>query len=298
MRRFWYVWCFFFLFPSLSGCEKEVNIKLDTGAQKIVVDGFIENGQPPFVVLTKSIGYFSTIDLSTLENSFVHSAKVTVSDGLRSIVLREYSLDTGIKLNKFFLYSVDTSDPNAVFFRGEFEKQYTLTIDYQGQHFESRTKIPSVKAPDTVWFRSTNKPGITGAVRMYVQFTDPDTPGNFVRYFTRRNSQIFYTGPQSVYDDAIINGNTIDSLTVFAGYDKARVPNLDSVGLFFRGDTVTLRWCAIERNVYDFYNTFEYATGTVGNPFASPVNVKSNINGGALGVWAGYGTTYITHIIP
>ncbi len=31
-----------------------------------------------------------------------------------------------------------------------------------------------------------------------------------------------------------------------------------------------------------------------GNPFAAPTAIKSNISGGALGYWGGYGTVYDT----
>ena len=286
------------LFLSITSCEKEVDINLSSGQQKLVIEGFIENGQPPVVLLTKSIGYFSTIDLSTLENSFAHGANVYVSDGATRIQLREYSLDTGINLNKFFLYTIDTADLGAFNFRGEFEKHYKLTVEYEGKTYEASTKIPLVNPIDSMWFREVYKPNTKQAVRMYIKFTDPDTLGNNIRYFTQRNSELFFTGPQSVYDDPIINGNTIDSLTVFAGYSRARQPDIDSIGVFYKGDTVTFRWCAIDRDVYEFYNTFEYSTGTVGNPFAAPVNVRTNIKGGALGVWAGYGASYTTRVVP
>ncbi len=286
--------CTMFLFS----CEKEVHLNLNTGEQKLVVDGFIENDQPPLVILTKSIGYLSTIDLSTLENAFVHGAVVKVSDGSRTITLREYAIDTGKTFNKFSFYTIDTADASSFSFVGVIEKQYTLSIDYNGKNYSATTKIPNVRPLDSVWFRNSQKQNVPTATRMYVKFTDPDTLGNNIRYFTRRNSNPFFTGPQSVYDDQIINGLTIDSLAVFAGYDKASVPDIDSIGNFYEGDTVTLRWCAIDRKAYEFYNTFEYATGTVGNPFASPVNVISNIQGGALGVWVGYGAYYVTRVIP
>ena len=121
-------------------CEKEVKINLNTGPAKLVVDGQIETGGVPLVILTKSIGYFSKIDLGTLENSFVHGATVTVSDGLSSVSLKEYSLDTGINgTNKFFLYSVDTAGPAALNFRGVLDGNYLLTIQYEGYTYESVT---------------------------------------------------------------------------------------------------------------------------------------------------------------
>lgn len=280
-------------------CEKEVSLNLRNGQSKIVVDGQIENGSYPIVILTKSIGYFSTIDLTVLENSFVHGAVVKVSDGVDTITLREYSIDTGINnLNKFYLYTIDTSQPLAFNFKGKTEHEYYLSIAYDGKLYESETKIPNVRGIDSIWFRkSEGNPKITTGARMYVKFTDPDTLGNYLRYFTRRNNELFYPGINSVYEDDIVNGATIDSLNLPAGYSRAKEPNLDSLGLFFLGDTITLRWTAIDRNAFEFFRTFEYATGTVGNPFAAPVNVLSNIRGGALGVWVGYGSQYTTRVL-
>ena len=126
-RRFGKFLLLFLSFTSLIfifSCEKEVSIDLNTGPAKLVIDGQIETGGYPLVVLTKSIGYFSTIDLSTFENSFVHGATVKVSDGITTIKLKEYTLDTGIAgANKFYIYTIDTSDPVAFDFKGVTEKQ-------------------------------------------------------------------------------------------------------------------------------------------------------------------------------
>jgi hypothetical protein len=202
-------------------------------------------------------------------------------------------------LNKFYLYSIDTTDLLAFNFKGKAEQQYWLKIVHEGKTYESVTKIPRVQPLDSMWVRQpAGTPQVPTAVLLFVRFRDPDTPGNYIRYFTRRNNEFFLAPINSVYDDEIINGTEIDSLFLSAGHNRANKPNYDSLGYFFRGDTVTLRWCAIDEGVFEFYRSFEYAIGTIGNPFAAPVNVTSNIKGGALGVWAGYGSTYSTIVIP
>ena len=40
-----------------------------------------------------------------------------------------------------------------------------------------------------------------------------------------------------------------------------------------------------------FWRGLTRQSGSNGNPFAEPLNLPSNINGG-LGVWTGYGSTY------
>lgn len=281
----------------LVSCEKEVHVNLSSGTPSVVIQGAIESDLPPYVLLTRSVGYLAKIDLGTLQNSFVHNAKVTVSDGTTEITLKEYSLDTGTS-NKFYFYSIDTADQTSFYFRGRTEHYYTLKVEAEGKTYTSVTKVPNVEPLNNVWVDTVTAPPdkIPLARLIYFKYTDPDTPGNCIRYFTKRNSEPFYPGIGSVYNDEIVNGSSI-STNFLAGYDRSKEPNLDSLGFFYVGDTVVIKWCAIDKGVYNFWNTFEFATGTVGNPFASPINVQTNIKGGALGVWAGYGAVQRTIII-
>lgn len=285
-----------------QSCEKEVDIDLDTGEQKLVVEGGIENDLPPFVLLTKSIGYFETIDLQTLQNSAIHDAEVYVSDGTKKILLKEYSLDTGFNgANQFYYYGlVDIRNPvfppaDSVIL-GEIGKTYTLTVIYDGQTYESTTKIPTPTPIDSLLTIFPNRPGAIDSSRtIEIYFTDPDTPGNYGRYYTQRNSEPMYSALNSVFTDEIINGKQFNTELPLAE-PRSTIKSFDSLGVAFIGDTITLKWTAIDKATYDFWNTYEYALGTLGSPFATPIQVKSNISNGALGVWAGYGAIYKTVI--
>jgi hypothetical protein len=282
-----------------SSCEKEVKIDLSDGPTQLVVNGQIEMGGPPLIVLTRSIGYFSKVDLTTLQNSFIHNADVQVSNGIRTVRLREYNIDTG-GTAKFYFYSVDTADPSAFSFVGEANHFYTLTIASEGKTYTSTTKIPAPRPIDSMAAVAPAQPPTNAptAMQLMVWYSDPDTPGNAVRYFTRRNSEQFYPGPNSVFDDQVVNGVKRAQFPLEAGSSHSDVNFSDSSGYVFRGDTVTLKWSAIDRGVFNFYQTYEYSIGTVGNPFSSPINVMTNISGGALGVWAGYGSSYYTIVVP
>lgn len=289
----------FIAIHTFSSCEKEVKINLSSGDPSIVVEGAIETGVPPYVVLTTSIGYFAKIDLNTLQNSFVHGAVVKVSDGVKTVTLKEYALDTGKFGNKFSFYSIDTADLSNLM-TGKVETTYKLTIEYKGKTYEAYTKIPTPTLLDSA---ITAPPPIVrekdpDAKQVKIFFKDPDTLGNYVRYFTRRNNEMFYPGLNSVFSDEIINGTHFQG-TISAGEDRnsASDRGFDSLSFFHPGDRVILKWCAIDKAVYDFYSTFEYSIGTLGSPFSTPINVKSNVNNGALGIWAGYGSTYDTLVI-
>jgi hypothetical protein len=300
---------------AFTSCEKEVKINFKGSDPKVVVEGAIEYGLPPYVILTHSIGYFERINPDVLQNSYLHGAKISVTDGMRSVALKEYIIDTPIGGTnyKFSIYSVDVTDPDALQFTGQYEKFYTLNIKTEdGQEFSAVTKIPQPKPVDSMWVQAPPSPPKPGAVQLFVQYSDPDTIGNCVKYWTQRRFQAydsltgqlkyyntgFVAGLNSSYNDEIINGSSI-RIVLDAGYDRSNPDlNLDTYGYFFRGDTIVLKWSAIDRATYDFWSTLDFAYSSTGNPFASPVQILGNLKGGALGVWAGYGTTYDTLIVP
>ena len=76
----------------ISGCEKGITFKLDQATPKLVVEGSIENGQAPVVFLSKSLDFFSRIDPTILENSFVHNAEVFISNGTLTHQLKEFAV--------------------------------------------------------------------------------------------------------------------------------------------------------------------------------------------------------------
>ncbi len=277
----------------LVGCEKEVKINLQSSPAQLVVQGAIENGTPPYVILNTTFGFFSSVDLSTVQNSFVHGADVQVSDGIKTITLKEYTVDTAGG-NKFYVYAVDTANLGNIII-GALGRSYTLTIKYNGQTYTSVTKIPYPKGLDTLWFGPPvfNGPNTPANAReLLANYTDPDTLGNYVKYFTKRNNGGFY--PAGVFTDEIVNGKPVPNIDLFAGQsnDNGNGSNSDSSYYFYPGDSVTVRWSEIDKGVYDFWNTYEFSLRSSGNPFSSPINVKSNISNGALGCWAGYGSIY------
>ncbi|HET8573571.1 MAG TPA: DUF4249 family protein [Edaphocola sp.] len=285
-------------FLLVASCEKEVNFKLNNESSKIVVEGVIETGMPPVVRLSGSIGFFSKIDLQTLADAYVHDAEVSVSDGQQTVRLKEYTFtENGFPA---YFYSVDTADPQALLFLGVPGKTYNLTIRYKGKAYTSATAIPFPKPLDSLWAEAPAPEEMPedypDSRLLFAQYTDPDTPGNRVRYFVKRNNDPYQTPYYSVYNDELINGNTI-KMPLYSGFNKMDSINPETFGYFYKGDTVVIKWCAIDWAVYDFWQTLEYSYGASGNPFAAPVEISTNIKGGALGVWAGYGTTFDTLII-
>ena len=286
----------FFSFLFIS-CEKDIRLAPESQEPKLVVDAQIETGQPPVVILTKSLNYFSTISSSQLTGSFVRNAVVLLSNGTQTHRLREYSIvNNGVV---YYFYSNDITNP-ATSFIGENGKQYNLSITVDGQLYTSTTNIPNLtKKMDSLWWKKPPASVDTTFAIVMAKITDPPGLGNYIRYFTQRGKNApFLPGDNSVFDDQVIDGKTYD-IPVSAGVDRNRPPSsLDSSGYFFRGDTVTIKFCNIDQSTYKFWNTWEFAFQAIGNPFSSPVKVTNNISNNALGSFCGYATQFKTVIIP
>jgi len=280
----------------VTGCEKNINFNLKQAEKVLVVDANIENDMPPVVVLTKSLGYFSKIDSSVLNDLFVHNADVFISNGVLTHKLKEYTVripSSGVVL---YTYSIDSSNL-ATAFTGALNTHYSLRIVSEGKEYIATTTIPALaKKPDTLWWKQAPFQTDTTRVVLMVKSTDPPGLGNYVRYFTRRNSEPFYPGLNSVFDDQVIDGTTYQ-LQVEPGVDR-NFPGSINDNFFNRGDTITLKLCNIDRAAYEFWNTWEFAAQSIGNPFSSPNKILGNISNGALGCFYGYGAFYKTIIIP
>lgn len=277
-----------------TACEKEITVDLQSKEDRLVVEGIIEDGRFPMVTISRSLNYFSKITPAQLLESFVHDAVVTVSNGVRTHQLREYRTDTtnGIAL---YFYSADTAQFHTAF-TGQPGNSYTLKIEVEGKTLHAVTTIPEPKLKlDSMWWMNSGNSSAEKA-RVLVKVTDPPERGNYVRYFTSRNGDRFLPGLNSVFDDHIVNGTTFD-VPLDAGVDKNQKIDFDTYGYFKRGDTVTLKFCNVDHNTYDFWRTADFAFTATGNPFATPTRTLGNVQG-ALGYWGGYSVTYKTITIP
>jgi len=289
MKKLLYI----FLPVILFSCEKNINFNLNNADDVVVVDAQIENGQAPTVVLTKSFDYFSAIDPVILANSFVHNAIVTISNGTLTHRLREYPLNLGSGYTAYY-YTLDSVNLSTAFV-GEFNKTYTLNIKAEGKEYNATTKIPLlVKYPDSLWFKQAPLNPDTNKRVLMTRATDPPGLGNYIRYFTKKNRGNFLPGETSVFDDAVIDGTTYE-LQVDPGVDRNNRISADS-NFFRKGDTVTVKLCNIDKATFTFWNTWEFAQQSIGNPFAQPNKVIGNISNGALGAFCGYAAWFKTLI--
>lgn len=285
---------FLLMLFSLPACEKDITVDLPPPESMVVVEGKIESGGTPVVTLTRNAGYFDSFDPSSLDKYIVHDALVIVSDGLLSDTLKELAFGS----NKTGIYTGGK-------IQGQPGRYYSLTITTQGQHLSSVTKIPPLVKLDSAYFVRVSPEDSLG--RLGLHLDDPDTIGNYYRVMTTRLNKKYYTknflgissppdyypSGNSVYEDRLFNAKKFDIFisrgvpaASQAVYDNNRERNR-----FKAGDTISVKWMSISREVYQFYRTMEIEKNNNGNPFAAPVTVRSNIKGG-LGVWSGLGVTF------
>jgi hypothetical protein len=296
-----------------SSCEKEITLDIPQAEPKLVVEGFIESGLPPFISLTQTVPFYGEINFNELDNYYVHDAEVIVSDGSDSITLAEFCLDEipdelkplvaeflGLQLDDTGNFAVNvclytdpailTGLPSLIGVPG---KTYTLTINNAlGKSYTSVTNLPELSYLDSVYIKHFSDPDTDSLYILYAMLSDPDTLGNHYRYFTKRNDETFYAGFPSVADDLFFNGKTFE-FNLSRGSNPTEEYDPDKTGYFFTGDTIVLKWATIDKSSYDFFRTLEADFGSDG-PFSSATLVQSNISNGGLGVWCGYGVTYDT----
>ncbi len=275
-----------------TSCEKNIDVDFPPGDTPYVIEGYIENGTVPIISISRGISFLSSITSTDFNNLFVNNAVVSISvDGGAPILM------TPINFGGATIYT-------NLSLSGEVGKRYDLLVQVDGKTFTATTSILAPRPLDSIVYKQAE--GLKGTedslVELTAWYSDPIESENYSRMLTKKNSETFYdVAFNSVYNDFIINGQQV-SFTVFGG--KQSLQNNDSAdfsqyGYFKRGDTVYVKWASIDKNQYDFWNTFEAQSGSFGNPFSPTVLIKSNIKGsGGIGIWASYGASLDTIIIP
>lgn len=275
-----------------TACEKNIEVDFPPGEKPYVIEGYIENGTFPYLTVSRGVSFLSTISNTDFSGLFVSNAVVSLSiDGGAPIVLDAVQFGGATVYTNLSII-------------GEVGKKYDLRVEVDGKVFTASTTILPPRPLDSIVIHEAvgDRGVIDSLVELTAWYTDPIEKDNFARILTKKNSEPLYDVPfNSVYNDFIINGNQV-SFTVFGG--KQTLQNNDTAdfrnyGFFKRGDTVYVKWASIDKAQYQFWNTFESQSGSFGNPFAPTVLIKSNIIGnGGIGIWASYGASIDTVIIP
>lgn len=281
-----------------NACEEDITLDLPASPAKVVVDGYVEAGSVPYIILSRSEGYFDAIGQSTLNNLPVQDARVFLSNGTDTVQLTEIdSVIDGISIGGFYM-AIDSVSylPTMI---GTPGLTYTLQVlTKEGEVVSANAFLPEPIALDSVWFKL--QPNSDSLGWAWARLSDPDTLGNYYRWFAKRANKTddFFIAPLgSVFEDKFINGQSFD----FA-YNRGSIQNStaeddnnEEAGFYKTGDTIIVKFCTVDRGTFEFWRDAETQLSNNGSPFAVPSNVKSNVIGGR-GLFATYSASYATII--
>ncbi len=154
---------------SLSACEKNVTVKVPDAEPLVVVEGYIETGQNPILVLSKTLPFFGTINTSTVFQQTIQGARVIIDNGSM--------IDTLDQIPGIGVYT----SPRMT---GAERTSYSLRVEVEGKVLSAVTYIPEAIILDSVWFKVNGTRDSLGFA--WAHLTDPDTLGNHYRWFAQR----------------------------------------------------------------------------------------------------------------
>lgn len=254
---------------ALAACSKTEEV----GRSRLVVEGWIENGGHPVVMVSESIGIATDkdMDIKGMVDHMAKWAKVTVSDGTTTEIL------TGIPDPRYFPPYIFTTSKIT----GEVGKTYTLNIEYKDYKVEASTRIPQPVPIDNVSVLSVTDS--TASVK--VCFTDPPETGQYYKVFTKTEGTDSHYHPSALTNisDESLNGST----EIFL-YSTQRLMDAIDWPNIRVGDVIWIKLCTTDKKTFDYWNNFEIMLASNALSVFYENDMESNLDG-ALGYWAGYG---------
>lgn len=305
----------FYIISFLFSCTKEVNIDIPENEEKIVVEGRIYTNQFPVVLLSRTQYIYSPTDLNSYLNSFISDAEVFMAIDSDSVQLfpmnmSELPLESLYRVCEILEINPEEASflPIKVYstldlnFVGKLDKKHRLSIRHQGRYIYGETSLLTpVSLSNLYWKPSAENLEYGTSV---ANLTDPLTEDD-AYYWEVKRIHLFQGSPIDVcfrrpgggyIRDKYWNG-MFRALEYGNPLKRRDSTHLQEFKRYFRKfDTVVVRFSKIEYQIYEFFRTRREQLNNQGSPFASPINVKSNLKGPAVGVWAGFSPFYDTLI--
>ena len=263
----------------VTSCSKDDFGERSTES-KIVVEGWIEEGDYAQVLLSSSIPVTDVIDSTNVLNHVIRSAKITISDGETSEVLRVKNDKNRVPP---FVYYGST-------LKGEAGKEYSLKIEYLNRVVEATTKIPKSVAIKSAEYVKKVDSDTTGYV--FVKFDDPLNEKNYYQIATRIEGEEPIFVP-SFYGNLDDKNFSTTAVSVQINRGVLLFPKTKFTPYFADGDLIHVKLRTQNKEALDFWNSWQNEIVNSRNPiYPANTSLKSNIKGG-IGIWAGYGQSFV-----
>lgn len=287
---------FFLLILTIFACNDDDIFKEQEIEPIMVVDGWIEPGEYPYVIITYTTPYFNIIDSAMFRDLVLQAIKpkLTISDGENEYVF-SFTKDT----NYFPPYLFWCTD-----IKGEAGKTYTIralriigedTVTYKYIYdtvITATTTIPKPPEIDSVWFETEQGSDSLGILKL--QFTDDTTEKNYYRilYQNRLANSQFVPILSSNIDDKNFK-NSVNTYPLFKGGISILMEPED---IYFKvGEVIRVKLCTVNEEAFRFWNAYQMESLNAINPFASSnSNLKGNVKGNGMGIFSGQSPVYQT----
>ena len=253
-------------------CDDDFRLQ-SLDSSQLIVEGWIEDGGFPVVILTKSLPVSTDRqEWSDLSDYLIRWAKVTVSDGMDSVVL------TGKYDKGYFPPFIYTTGH----MKGESGKKYFLSVDYRDFHATAETSIPD--SPNTCGFRVERCEDSDTLYRIIAKIIDTPIEKNYYVFFTRvgtvmKQYQIAYLGS---FDDCVLEKTT--EMPVYRGHNLS-IHKYSPY--FYLNDTVSIKFAQVNEQSFHVWDSYTKTLSNSGNLFFSTsTDLETNIDGG-IGYWCG-----------
>lgn len=257
-----------------ASCEDNYSAPQES---EIVVEGWIEEGGFPVVMLTKSVAIQKEYqNLSDLDDNLIRWAKVTIYDGNDSIIL------TGKYDDAYMPPYIYTTSKMS----GQAGHTYTLKVEYQDYLATASTTILPAPVIEHVTVERSDESDTLYQVK--IQFYEDPLQKNYYQVFSRvgGNNKQFLASFMGTLDDQILDTHPI--VPVYRGRQLGSGTYLSN---FKKSDSVVIKLSQIDAISYNFWDDYTKNLSLSGFLMLPPYsNIRSNITGGT-GYWCGMGSS-------
>ena len=281
---------YLFLLAILYSCHPDLDYTISGYTQKIIVEGYISNGEYPKVYLTLNVPLSQKIDSINILKNVIRTAKVIVSDGVNTEILT-----SGWESEKRLFPPYKYFGTNL---KGEEGKTYYLTVVFSGYTLHAQTTIPFKTG--IVKFDIEPIVGNDSLRSLFMTFNIDSSRKNSYRVFTKKQKDGYFKETPFLYNSEFsLSGSNKFIIS-------PKVTNLDpsyAEGSYFaKGDIIEVRLCTIDSVATQFLKNltlFSSSNGIGNNLFIGEKDaLLSNISSPGFGIWYGNGVTSYTVNIP
>jgi len=244
---------------SACGLERDIDLKLPEYEEKMVVECYLERGQPIRLLLTESQPFLD----NNLEINDIKNAVVVIRNGEKMYhVPYRPMLDSAF--GKVYNYTSDETIPMSP------EGDFTLEItDAKWRKITATTRfLENLPINETTWeFEDKDDEVKDDSAEALLLIRHPISPsGDYYRFIVNKKEPENYSSQV----DFIYKGITATNGEISIGTSYR----------FKNKDTLQIMLLHIERQFYDYIRSIEDARDAAGNPFAQPSPIISAVQGG------------------